>query len=55
MWDTHIYTKQTEPKESDNVDEVLSLYKKELDYVRDFRMKTGTEVIVGEFSLSNYM
>ena len=54
MWDTHLYTFSQEPKESDNVDEVLSLYEKELDYVRDFRKKTGTEVIVGEFSLSNY-
>ena len=54
MWDTHLYTSQAGLR-SNNVDEVLSFYEKELDYVRDFRKKTGTEVIVGEFSLSNYM
>jgi len=53
MWDTHLYTSQAGLR-SNNVDEVLSFYEKELDYVRDFRKKTGTEVIVGEFSLSNY-
>ena len=53
MWDTHLYTSQAGLR-SDNVDEVLSFYEKELDYVRDFRKKTGIEVIVGEFSLSNY-
>ena len=53
MWDTHLYTSQAGLR-SDNVDEVLSFYEKQLDYVRDFRKKTGTEVVVGEFSLSNY-
>lgn len=48
IWDTHLYTKDT-----DTVDEALSLYDADLLEILKFQRRQFQDVIVGEFSVSN--
>jgi len=48
VWDTHIYTLSTS-----SVDVLLRYMDWDLNYIEDFQRKQATDVIVGEFALSN--